>query len=186
MKRKATESRPDVPWSKRQELPDALVRDAADQYEASRRLLDAEPPSSGVLLPLVNNAAIAIELYLKCLSAERIYVADGHIPAVSRVHAAAALSKGPTGHILVELLEAVPEDLRVSLEDAFTAGPGQRLNVNLRAALAGLEGAFQTSRYPFEVSHDVSGFKLDHLMAVSEFLGKYVSELPRSRRIAWK
>jgi len=186
MKRKAAESRPDVPWSKRQELPDAQVRDAADQYEASRRLLDAEPPASGVLLPLMNNAAIAIELYLKCLSAERVYLADTHIPAASRVHAAPAVSDGRAGHMLVGLLQAVPEDLRAPLEAAFAAGPGRRLHVSLRAALAGLEGAFQASRYPFEVGHDVSRFKLDHLMVVAEFLGEHVSALPRLRRITWK
>jgi len=44
-------------WRKRQEIPDAQVRDAADQFEAARKVLDAQPPGSGILLPLMNTAA---------------------------------------------------------------------------------------------------------------------------------
>ena len=58
-----------TPWRKRQEIPNAQVRDAAEQYEAARKLL-TQPPGSGILLPLMNVAAVAIELYLKSLSAK--------------------------------------------------------------------------------------------------------------------
>jgi hypothetical protein len=64
------------PWTKRQEIPDPQVRDAADQFEPARELLWAQGPGSGLLCPLMNNASIAIELYLKCLSAEKVYAAD--------------------------------------------------------------------------------------------------------------
>jgi hypothetical protein len=34
-------------------------------------LLWAQPPGSGLLYPLMNAATVAVELYLKCLSAEK-------------------------------------------------------------------------------------------------------------------
>jgi hypothetical protein len=48
------------------------IRDAADQFETARQLLDAQPPFAGLLCPLMNTAAVAIELYLKCLLAEKV------------------------------------------------------------------------------------------------------------------
>ena len=47
-------------WETRREIPDPQVRDAADQYEAARELLSAQPPGSGVLLPLMNTAAVEV------------------------------------------------------------------------------------------------------------------------------
>ena len=45
--------------------PDSQIRAAADQYEAARQRLDMAPPGAGVVLPLINTAAVAVELYLK-------------------------------------------------------------------------------------------------------------------------
>src|SRR5258708_4302352 len=39
-------------WKERQEIPDPQVKDAADRYEDSRRILEAQGPGSGVRLPL--------------------------------------------------------------------------------------------------------------------------------------
>src|SRR5690349_8739778 len=101
--KKRSPSRRDVPWSKRQEIPDPQVLDAADQYEEARKLLAKQPPGSGLLLPLMNTAAVAVELYLKCLSAELIYIEDEHMPEVSRVYAAPTIASGH-GHGLMALL----------------------------------------------------------------------------------
>ena len=83
--KKKSQSREDVPWSKRQDIPDPQILDAADQYEAARKLLAEQLPGSGVLLPLMNTATVAVELYLKCLSAELIHIEDEQVPKVSRV-----------------------------------------------------------------------------------------------------
>jgi hypothetical protein len=115
--KKGPHTREDVPWSKRQEIPDPQVLDAADQYEDARKLLAKQ---RGVLLPLMNTAAMAVELYLKCLSAELIYIEDEYMPDVSRVYAAPTIAKGQ-GHGLVVLLNAMPKDIRGSLIEAFDA-----------------------------------------------------------------
>ena len=57
-------------WKSRKEIPNPQIKDVADQYDAARRILLNQLPDSGVLSPLLNVSAVAIELYLKCLSAE--------------------------------------------------------------------------------------------------------------------
>jgi hypothetical protein len=89
--RNRPQSRKDVPWSKREKIPDPQILDVADQYEQARKLLANQPPDSGVFLPLMNTAAVAVELYLKSFSAELIYVADERMPEISRVYAAPAI-----------------------------------------------------------------------------------------------
>jgi len=183
--KKRAQNRPDVPWSRRQAIPDPQVLDAADQYEDARKLLAEQPPGTGVLLPLMNVASVAVELYLKCLSAELIHVEDEQMPEASRVYAAPALTGGQ-GHRLVSLLDAMPPDIRDSLISAFDAELRPLWNKDLRAVLAGLEGAFTASRYPFELDSDISRYNLAHLMRLSEFLGRFARSLPPVDRIVWK
>jgi hypothetical protein len=140
MKRKP-QSRKDVSWSKRQEIPDPQVLDAAEQYEEACNLLAEQPPGSGVLLPLMNTAAIAVELYLKCLSAKLIHVEDKQMPEISRVYAAPE-----KGHRLVALLGEMPSEVRCSLINAFNAEFRTRCNKDLQRLLEDLEGAFQATR----------------------------------------
>jgi hypothetical protein len=121
--KKRPQSREDVPWSKRQEIPAPQVLDAADQYEKACKLLAEQPPGSGVLLPLTNTAAMAVELYLKCLFAELMHVEDELMPEVSRVYAAPAITSGQ-GHGLVALLNVMPPDVRRALINAFDAESG--------------------------------------------------------------
>jgi hypothetical protein len=56
-------------------MPDPQVKDAADQYDKARRVLEALGSFSGVLLPLLNSSIVAVKLYLKSLNSERAYLA---------------------------------------------------------------------------------------------------------------
>lgn len=94
----------DQPWTKRQEIPDAQIREAADQFEAARRLLAEQPRGGGVLLPLMNTAAMAIELYLKCLSAELEFTAIN-----DDIGGYMVTSAPKRGHALVALLDHIPQ-----------------------------------------------------------------------------
>ena len=179
--KKRPQSREDVPWSKRQEIPDPQVLDAADQYEEARKLLAEQPPGSGVLLPLMNTAAIAVELYLKCLSAELIHVEDEQMPEGSRVYAKPA-RRGRRGHNLVALLGAMPPDVRCSLINAFRS----RWNKDLQRVLKELEGAILATRYPFECGIDITCYNLEYLMGLADFLGRFARSVPPTDRIEWK
>jgi hypothetical protein len=127
---------------RRQEIPDPQVRDAADQFETARQLLDAQPPGSGMLCPLMNTAAVAIELCLKCLSAEKEYTDAGR--GWSMVSATPHF-----GHGLTALLDKIEGDLRDELDRAFLAEFPASWG-SFRAALEQCEGTFEASRYQFE------------------------------------
>lgn len=49
------------------EIPNSSVLDSADQFYNGAEVLRLLPPMSGVLLPMVTNAALALELYIKSL-----------------------------------------------------------------------------------------------------------------------
>lgn len=168
------------PWRRRQEFPDAQVQGAADQFEAARRLLAKQPPGSGLLLPLMNSAAVAIELYLKCLAAELVHTPDGQISGLSAVTAKPLLK----GHILVSLFDRIAESDRSNLEQSFSTECPQAGGL-FREMLAKCEGAFAASRYPFEADTDVSRYPLNILLECSAFLGHYVGSLASEHRIEW-
>jgi len=166
------------PWFKRQEIPDPQIRSAADQFETARRLLDAQPPLAGVLYPLMNTAAVAIELYLKCLSAEKVYTDAGR--GWSKVSATPQV-----GHDLTRLPDKVEADLRDEIDRAFSAEFPAFGGLSFRAALERCEGTFEISRYPFEPDHDLSKRPMALLMECSHFLQQFVSKLHTRETIQW-
>jgi hypothetical protein len=137
--------------------------------------LDDQPPLAGVLYPLINTAAVAIELYLKCLSAEKVYADVG-------VGWARASAGPERGHDLTALLGEVEGDLRDELHRAFQIELAF-VGLSFRSALEQCEGAFEASRYPFEQGHDPSNVPVELLMNVSRFLQRFVSKLHRGETI---
>ena len=176
-----------APWKKRQAIPDPQVLDAAQQYETARGILwAAAQPGTGILLPLMNTAAMAIELYLKSLSAEVVHVADEGLPGVS-VYAKPAVTNRK-GHVLAGLLDELDDDIRALLEAAYAEAlqPTLKQQPGLRDVLAGIDGAMVASRYPFEPDKDITKYKLDHLMRVPTFLDEFTRNLEPRDRIKWQ
>ena len=99
------------PWKKRRKFPDQQVRGVADQFDDARLLL-AQLPGPGHLLPLLNNAVVALELYLKSLGAVVVYTPGPCSPEVSIVTAEAEIK----GHGLIDIFESIPDDVRQPLE----------------------------------------------------------------------
>src|SRR5215831_18321384 len=93
------------PWKKRMQVPDPQIKDAAEQYDDARQLLQQQPAGSGLLLPLLNTSVIAIELFLKSLSSHLSYTPVKDVAGLSTVHAIAE-RRGRHGHKLVGPLEA--------------------------------------------------------------------------------
>ena len=127
-----------------------------------------QPLDSVEVLPLMNTAAVAVELYLKCLSAELIYIEDDLTPEGSFVY-----SEAKRVHGLVELLGAIPEDVRCLLNDVFDADLGAGWNKDLKSVLEGFEGVFMATRYPFEHGSTFPHYNLEHLMGLADFLGPF-------------
>ena len=162
------------PWKKRRKIPDPQVRDAADQFDDARLLLDSQPPGSGLLLPLINNAAVALELYLKSLGALAVYTPVSSSSGVSIVTAEAEVK----GHCLFDLLESIPDDVRQSLEWAYKARHTGRV---LRDDLEQYEGLFAASRYVFEKGKKLDKYPLSPLMDLCSFLRDFVSKMKSVR-----
>jgi hypothetical protein len=126
----------------------------------------------------MNTASVAIELYLKCLSAEKVYSDGGRGWSI--------ISASPQfGHGLTTLLDKVEVDLRDELDRAFSAESAASMGLSFRAALEQCEGTFEASRYPFEPQHDLSKCPLALLMGCSRFLQQFVAKLRTRQTIQW-
>jgi hypothetical protein len=172
-------------WKKRMKIPDPQVLDAAKQYDDARQsLLQARCG----LLPLLNTAAVAVELFLKSLSFETIHVpVDDPLgpPGLSIVYAAAP-QRGKT-HDLAPLFDIIPDDIRDRLEISFAKDPLSGGRMRLRDVLARYESLFEKSRYPFEQDAAIllQTLSIDHLMLLSSFLRGFVISLQATDRIWW-
>ncbi len=143
------------------------MKDAADQYDEARRVLEALGPFSGVVLPLLNTSIVAVELYLKSLNAEKIYR-----PLPDSIWAEIR-AKPHKGHELEILFDAIDKEHREPLEREFR----ERCSAELRVTLCSYEQLFQESRYPYEEEVDISRYPLGPLMRLCEFLCDYVAHI---------
>ena len=168
-------------WRRRQELPDHQVLNAARQYEAARKLLVQPATGSGVVWPLMNVAAIAIELHLKALSAEVIHTPDDAIPGLFSIAAVAAIK----GHGLQDLHARIPNNTRDALEAAFVVAFPAVPETSVCEVLVHFERLFVSSRYPFEPGVCLSDYPLDLLMRFSAFLAEFVAGLATREWIEW-
>lgn len=168
------------PWKKRSKIPDTQILDAAEQYDDARRLLQRQPPGSGVLLTELNTAAVAIELFLKSLSSRVIFV---DLPELNgyQVYAEPILKSHP----LVKLFDGIPDDIRQRLELSYSTSTLVSGEPSLRELLAKCEGLFQESRYPFEAKSEIRKYFSLPLSELSNFLRVFIATLTPVERIEW-
>jgi hypothetical protein len=169
----------------RRTTPNQEILDVANQYhEASKILRDRyvsrEHKDSGILLPLINTAAMAVELYVKSLSAEESLESNsGWIkikPQPSR-----------KGHRLKELYDVIEDSVKTDIEDAFRS----RGSHGFLLLLENCEEAFQKSRYPFEKDHPlkVPNPKAIHhsviqsVIELADFLAEFVNHRPVTEHV---
>ena len=165
-------------WKSRREIPNPEIRDAADQYQQARRILGKQPPGTGILLPLMNNAAMAIEPYLKCLADEVI-----HVPESDELQSFEVYAQANTGgHRFTAILLAIDEDVRNTMESTYVKATDRELKHDLTT----IEEALVVSRYPYEPDKDLSRISLQTLMSISEFLQSFVAGLEPRQSIQWK
>lgn len=176
-------------WESRREIPNPQIKDVADQYEQARSILSKCPPGTGVSLPLMNAAAMAIELYLKCLAGEVVHVVDAEDPSTGmpeidgikseKVFAQASMR----GHNFRKLLVSIDEDIRSLLDANYVDETGNQLACDLTA----VDEALVMTRYPFEPNMDLERIDFKKtLMTVSKFLGSFVANLEPRETIQWK
>ena len=172
-------------WESRREVPNPSIKDAADQYEQARLILSGHPPGTGVLLPMMNAAGMAIELYLKCLAAEVIHIPEQKTdtpeidePQSYSVHAIA--NEG--GHEFNLILDQINDDIRCRLEYSYKA----KTDRSFREDLSTIGGVLVKSRYPYEPQNDPTDINFQILMSLSAFLRCFVANLEPRETIQWK
>jgi hypothetical protein len=146
------------------------LRAAADQFDDARQLLQDQAPAQSGVLPLINNSSVAIELYLKSLSAVRTYTPVAGFAEMYHVTAEGTVK----GHEPLKLFEGIPPDIRSRLLEAYAAQcPGEPLP----DVLARYAGAFTASRYAFEKDQHIDRYPLPALMRLCGFLRQFVGAL---------
>ena len=166
-------------WNSRREIPNPQVKDTADQYEQARLILSDQLPGTGVVMPTMNVAGMAIELYLKCLAAEIIHIPEDddirtgnpEIDDVksSRVHALANTG----GHNFRDILCEIKGNIRGQLESSYEAETKRKLQDDISK----ISDVLVISRYPYESENDPSGVDYQTLMSLSAFLKHFVDRL---------
>ena len=174
-------------WKSRREIPNPQVKDTADQYEQARLILIKQPPGTGVVLPIMYVAGIAIELYLKCLAAEVIHVPEDDgirtgNPKIDdvkfyRVHALAKTG----GHNLGEILCEIEGNIRGQLESSYKAETKR----NLQDDISKISDVLVRSRYTYEFKNDPSDIDFPTLMSLSAFLKRFVDGLEPKNVFRW-
>jgi hypothetical protein len=157
------------------EVPNQQVLDAAQQFHSAYRVLAKQPPGSGVLLAELHCAFIALELYLKSLSAGEVEVPDSVLGFGSYIYAKSA-TKSHRLEDLYDLLD--PRDQEI-INNAV--GPKDRLGVfpNARSALTAHNKMFISSRYPFEPESTLDEIEMGQLTQLLEALEQALSDIPR-------
>ena len=150
-------------------IPNSQVKDAADQFDQARRILQEHGPGTGVLLPQLHAAAMALELYLKSLASYD--TPDGD---TSEVHIVRATPDSQT-HSLTDLLSRVPANYRDALLDAFRSREFEHVKGSLSDVLKPFNDLLVSSRYPFH--QGLKSGLLEVLTELVDFFHDFVSGL---------
>lgn len=132
-----------------------------------------QPPGSGVLLPALHCASIALELYLKSLSAREIEK-PSPIGEWKYIYAKATAKS----HKLEDLFDQAPPDIQQLIEQA--GGQGERLLRlgGVRKVLEAYNPMFMGSRYPFEPERVLENVELNTLEELLLVLHDVIHTVP--------
>ena len=162
-------------------IPNPQIKEVADQYETARYILENRHSKEDPLrLPLINVGAMAVELYLKCLSGDLDLVPlEDLFPAGqdSDHHAFVLYAKAERGHDLPGLLDRVDSDIRSDLESLYDAWLEDDAGDGLRSDLAELSSALSASRYPYERQINIDYVNVAALMNISELLNAFTNSM---------
>ena len=125
-----------------------------------------QPPFSGVLLPALHCAAIALELYMKSCSAHEIEVPDSAFPGTSYIYAESPAKS----HKLEDLFDRAPSHIKDMIEKGLAGMPRLYRFSSVRDALAAHNAVFTASRYPFEPMSDLAALEMEALSELLQLL----------------
>ncbi len=166
-------------------IPDPQVKDVADQFCEAAELLWAQPPGSGVVVPAIINSVLAIELYLKSLTAYSVIKnlkdcgdgVSGGIVTVERQ------KSGKTGHELTDLFDATEDWVKNEFETKYHASDIYKTNRNFRTCLSVYDSVFVRVRYMYEDSSCFENLSIGELRELTKLIRSIVESLPRKEKV---
>ncbi|EJI6686333.1 hypothetical protein ACFJ9Q_004599 [Vibrio parahaemolyticus] len=162
------------------EIPNSSVLDSADQFYDGAEFLRQLPPMSGVLLPMITNAALAIELYIKSLCVRSIikdYKNFGNGVYGGRV------TEEPLtrGHDLSSLLLIVGSEVIDNIDSLHADGAIQYSFSELVQLVKPYDKLFVEARYSYEndalSNLDITG--LFHCLTTLRFTIQKITRIER-------
>lgn len=150
-------------------LPKAAVITAANDFAEAAQIIYDQMPSN--CYPLVVNATLSIELYLKAYLSKPANPREGALyPRFTFIEQ--SLHK----HTLSELYKAIPPDIKKKIDDEFSRTDLSGKFGTLDLALVKIANSFIEARYPFEKNHH-KGHPITDIMDICKFFKKTVPKL---------
>lgn len=167
----ASDSNKPVPFWLR-EVPNIQILETAESFHHAFEQL-VRHPAEGTILPALHNAAIALELYLKSLSATEELVAREPGSDAGLLYA-----KTPTNHQLADLWATARDDAKAFIQQEADQQPRLREFESVADALQHFQPAFVATRYPYEFGRDVSFIRIDVIASLLDALNHAIRRLP--------
>ena len=157
------------------EIPNRQVLDSADQFYDGAMHLKELPPFSGILLPKLTSAALAIELYAKSLNTWRVIpnnedfgngVSGGEVKGEPKSR----------GHKISKILEDYDTDLVENINDLHSEGKLPVNHLGLIERLKTYDNFLTEIRYSYE-NDSVRKVNLEDLWAALELIRLVVQKV---------
>ncbi|MFQ2614755.1 hypothetical protein [Aeromonas caviae] len=165
----------------RLEIPNLMVFDSAEQFYDGAKILNELPPGSGVLLPIITSAALALELYIKSLNVRsviedyRAYKNGGYGGRVKEIP-----FKGT--HVLSTLLNSVIDEIKRDVDGLFKDGVITHSFCDLVELVGPYDSLFVQVRYYYE--NDVlSNLNITELFECIEIVRNVITKITPIHRV---
>ncbi len=160
-----------------QEVPNREVAETAKQFRRAANLMYNDVLVVQLSAPILCNAALSLELYLKSLNTKNVYVADPEtIPGSCYMVFSMPNKKG---HVLTEQYDELLPELKKVLDDAYVTAPVVANAVAIRDALIPYDDVFVSSRYWFDPKYPRGGGRsITALISLVNLIGDCIETLP--------
>lgn len=133
------------------EIPNPQVLDSAEQFYSGASVLKGLPPGSGVLLPFLTNAALAMELYIKSESMTSWAVIKNYEYYRNGVFGGIVSAEPQQKkHILSKILEDVLPEIKDNVNTLYSKGTVSHDFDGLVQQVKKYDNLFVDVRYSFE------------------------------------
>ena len=160
-----------------QEVPNSEVAHTAQQFRQAANLMSKDKLVCYLNIPLMCNAAFALELYLKSLNTNNVYLPDPDaVPGTCYMVFSMPNKKG---HVLTEQYDELLPELKKLLDDAYAQMPVVAHASTFREALAAYDDVYVSSRYWFDPKYPRGfGPNITALIDLVNLVGECIETLP--------